>query len=276
MNVGIIGLGLIGGSLAKSIKKNTAFRVFGFDKEKTITDYAALSGITDGTLDDKTIGLCDVLFVALCPKAAENAIEINAPKFKKGALVIDCVGIKRDICEQAFKIAKENGFIFIGGHPMAGTQFSGLKNAKDTLFHNACFVLTPKPDEDVAVIGKARDIIIEIGFSRVSVMTPERHDKLIAFTSQLAHIVSNAYVKSPSAKDHKGISAGSYKDLTRVAYLNENMWTELFMDNKNNLIFEIDNIVSELQKYSEALKNDDSEALCRLLKEGKEAKIKAD
>ena len=126
------------------------------------------------------------------------------------------------------------------------------------------------------ILANAREVIMKLGFGRVSVMTPKRHDKLIAFTSQLAHVVSNAFVKSPSALERKGISAGSYKDLTRVAYLNEDMWTELFLDNKDNLIFEIDNIIAELQKYSDAMKADDAQTLKNLLREGKEAKIKAD
>ena len=159
---------------------------------------------------------------------------------------------------------------------MAGTQYSGFDNSKDTMFYNAPFVLTPKENEDILILANAREVIMSLGFGRVSVMTPKKHDKLIAFTSQLAHIVSNAYVKSPSALERKGISAGSYKDLTRVAYLNENMWTELFLDNKENLIFELDNIIAELQKYSNAMKNDDPETLRQLLKDGKEMKLKAD
>ena len=159
---------------------------------------------------------------------------------------------------------------------MAGTQFSGYENSKDTMFHNSPFILTPKENEDILTLANAREVIISIGFGRVSVMTPERHDKLIAFTSQLAHIVSNAYIKSPSSSQRKGISAGSYKDLTRVAYLNENMWTELFLENKDNLIFELDYLIEELKKYSDAMKNDDAVMLKQLLKDGREAKERAD
>ena len=159
---------------------------------------------------------------------------------------------------------------------MAGTQFSGFENSKDTMFHNAPFVLTPKENEDILTLANAREVIISIGFGRVSVMSAERHDKLIAFTSQLAHIVSNAYVKSPSSTQRKGISAGSYKDLTRVAYLNETMWTELFLENKDNLIFEVDNLIAELKKYSDAMKNDDADTLKQLLRDGREAKERAD
>lgn len=276
MNIGVVGLGLIGGSIAKSAKKNTNFKVYGYDIDpKTITNAISEKSI-DAELTEKRIATCDYIFIPLYPEAVIEFVEKNASNFKDGAVVIDCAGVKRSICDKCFKIAEENNFSFIGGHPMAGTQFSGYANSKDTMFYNAPFVLTPKENEDILTLANAREVIMQLGFGRVSVMTPQKHDKLIAFTSQLAHVVSNAFVKSPSALERKGISAGSYKDLTRVAYLNEDMWTELFLDNKDNLIFELDNIIAELQKYSDAMKNNDADTLKQLLKDGKEAKIKAD
>ncbi len=272
MNIGVVGLGLIGASLAKSAKKNMQAKVLGFDIDGSVTDYALLSGIIDDKLSEETLGECDAVFVCLYPSACVEYVEKNGQYFKKGSMVLDCAGVKRSVCEPCFKIAEEEGFHFVGGHPMAGTQFSGIKYAKDTMFHNACFVLVPKHFEDVEIINKAREIVLCVGFSRVSVMTPERHDELIAYTSQLAHVVSNAYVKSPSAVSHKGISAGSYKDLTRVAYLNENMWTELFMDNKDNLLREIDYIIKSLSQYADALRDGDEAKLKALLIEGKKAK----
>lgn len=269
MNIGIVGLGLIGASLAKSIKKNTSHTVFGFDKDKSTLDFALLGNTVDFELNKENLKLCDYVFIAVYPQGTIDFVNENKSNFKSGATVIDCGGIKKQICEQCFSAANESDFSFLGGHPMAGTQFSGIKYAKDTMFHNACFVLTPKKGESIEKVSNARDLIIEIGFSRVTVMTPEDHDRRIAFTSQLAHIVSNAYVKSPVAKMRSGISAGSYKDLTRVAYLNENMWTELFMDNKENLCFEIDNLIAELKKYSDAMKANDSDTLKKLLKDGR-------
>lgn len=272
MNIGVVGLGLIGASLAKSIKKNTSHTVFGLDKDKSTLDFALLGNTVDCELNGSNLKLCDYVFIAVYPQGTIGFVKENKANFKSGATVIDCGGIKRDICRECFLAANDGDFSFIGGHPMAGTQFSGIKYAKDTMFHNACFVLTPKTGEAIETVSNARDLIIEIGFSRVTVMSPEEHDRRIAFTSQLAHIVSNAYVKSPEAKMRSGISAGSYKDLTRVAYLNENMWTELFMDNKDNLCFEIDNLISELKKYSDAMKENDSDALKKLLKDGREIK----
>lgn len=276
MNIGIVGLGLIGGSLAKSAKKNTKHKVYGFDISKDVIKTAISEKSIDGELTEKRLATCDYVFIPLYPEAVIEYIEKNANIFKDGATVIDCAGVKRSVCEKCFDIAEKHNFSFVGGHPMAGTQFSGFENSKDTMFYNAPFVLTPKENEDILILANAREVIMSLGFGRVSVMTAKKHDKLIAFTSQLAHIVSNAYVKSPSALERKGISAGSYKDLTRVAYLNENMWTELFLENRDNLVFELDNIIAELQKYSDAMKNDDAETLRTLLKDGKEMKLKAD
>lgn len=276
MNIGIVGLGLIGGSLAKSAKKNTKFKVYGYDLDKNVIIKAISEKSIDGELTEKRLSTCDYVFIPLYPEAVIEYVKKNADVFKENAVVIDCAGVKRSVCEECFRIAEEHKFSFVGGHPMAGTQYSGFENSKDTMFYNAPFVLTPKENEDILILANAREVIMALGFGRVSVMTAKKHDKLIAFTSQLAHIVSNAYVKSPSALERKGISAGSYKDLTRVAYLNENMWTELFLENKDNLVFELDFIIDELKKYSDAMKNNDPDTLRQLLKDGKEMKLKAD
>ncbi len=274
--IGIVGLGLIGASMAKSARKRSDVRIYGYDIDKSVTQYAVLSGIIDSELTVDTIGECDTVFLCLYPSACVDYIKDNASLFAKESLIVDCAGVKRSVCSPCFEIAKEYGFHFVGGHPMAGTQYSGIKNSKDTMFHNACFVLVPCHGEDVELIARAREAVLSVGFSRVSVMTADRHDELIAYTSQLAHVVSNAYVKSPSAKSHKGISAGSYRDLTRVAYLNENMWTELFMDNKDNLLREINGLIENLRKYSDALESNDSEKLRQLLIDGKTAKEMAE
>lgn len=276
MKIGIVGLGLIGGSMAKSVKKNTEHTVYGCDLNKDTVSASIKDKSIDAELDSAALKECDYVFIPLYPEAVIKYVEENAENFKDGAVVIDCAGVKRCVCEKCFAIAEKHKFSFVGGHPMAGTQYSGYDNSKSTMFYNAPFVLTPKENEDLLTLANVREVIISMGFGRVSVMTPKKHDKLIAFTSQLPHLVSNAFIKSPSVIERRGISAGSYKDLTRVAYLNEDMWTELFLDNKDNLIFEVDNIIAELKKYSDAMKNDDAETLRQLLKEGKEAKVKDD
>ncbi len=274
--IGIVGLGLIGASMAKSARKRNEVKIYGYDIDHSVTQYAVLSGIVDGELTADILAECNSVFICLYPSACVEYVRNNASHFAEDSLVIDCAGVKRSVCEPCFEIAQSNGFHFVGGHPMAGTQYSGIKNSKDTMFHNACFVLIPRHGEDVELIARAREAVISVGFSRVSVMTAERHDELIAYTSQLAHVVSNAYVKSPSAKSHKGISAGSYRDLTRVAYLNENMWTELFMDNRDNLLREINCLIDSLREYSDALEKCDSDKLRQLLIDGKVAKEMAE
>ncbi|MBQ7006844.1 MAG: prephenate dehydrogenase/arogenate dehydrogenase family protein, partial [Oscillospiraceae bacterium] len=239
MKIGICGLGLIGGSLAKAFKRANE-TVFGYDINAAVSDYAVMAGITDGTLNDETIKECDYIFVALYPQAVVNYVNEISAKVKKAAVVVDLCGTKATVCPPCFRLAEENGFHFVGGHPMAGTQFSGLKNSKETLFDGATMILVPKENEDMHLLADLRDVLLKAGFGTVTVSTAQVHDVNIAYTSQLAHVVSNAYVKSPRSKVHKGFSAGSYKDLTRVAWLNENMWTELFLENSENLVTEID------------------------------------
>ncbi|MBQ4128663.1 MAG: prephenate dehydrogenase/arogenate dehydrogenase family protein [Ruminococcus sp.] len=272
MIIGIVGLGLIGGSLCKAIKSKTKHTVYGFDIDQSINSYAVLDKSIDAILNKQNLSDCDYVLLSVYPKATIDYLEENASFIKDGAVVIDCGGVKRSICEQCFNIASKRNFAFIGGHPMAGLHQSGFKYSKADLFLGASMILTPQNTDDISLLQKVTEFIKSIGFASVTATTPENHDRIIAFTSQLAHVVSNAYVKSPQAQVHKGFSAGSYKDLTRVAKLNENMWTELFLLNKDNLLFEIDCIINSLSEYKEALQNDDAETLKALLKDGSDRK----
>lgn len=269
MKAGIVGLGLIGGSFAKILSKNEKYTVLAYDTDQQTLHYAKMTGAISDILTDENIGECDLVIVSLYPSAVIQFLEQNASKFKKGAIVIDTAGTKRSVCRAGFRIAKENGFVFIGGHPMAGTQFSGFKHARDTLFGNAVMVVTPENDEDLHILDKVKSVMLDCGFAKINITNADTHDALIAFTSQLAHVVSNAYVKSPAALSHKNFSAGSYKDLTRVARLNENMWTDLFLDNRDNLLCELDIIINNLKDYRDALEDGDAEKLCSLLRDGR-------
>lgn len=276
MLVGVIGLGLIGGSLAKAIKYNTDNTVIGYDIDPSVVLKAKLLGAIDSELTEADLGKCDIVITGLYPQATKNYISENAQKFKKGAIVLDTCGVKGYVCEDMYKIAEENGFTFIGTHPMAGFHLSGFENSKVTMFNNASMLLVPSENTQIYELEKVRNLFYSIGFTNIQNTTAEEHDKIIAFTSQLAHVVSNAYVKSPSAKLHKGFSAGSYRDLTRVAKLNEVMWTELFLENRENLIKEIDTVTENLKKYSKALKSSDADTLCELLRDGRICKEKID
>lgn len=276
MLIGVVGLGLIGGSLAKAIKYNTENTVLGYDIDLNVLLKAKLLGAVDGELTEEKIPECDMIITGLYPQSTKDFISANAAKFKKGAIVVDTCGVKGYVCEDMWKTAKENGFVFIGAHPMAGLHYSGFEHSQVTLFNNASMVLVPSKDVNINDLEKVKKLFLSIGFTDIQLTTPEKHDKLIAFTSQLAHVVSNAYVKSPTAKEHKGFSAGSYKDLTRVAKLNETMWTELFLENDEYLIKEIDGIIENLQQYSAALKARDEKTLRQLLKDGRECKERID
>ena len=275
LTVGVVGLGLIGGSVARAYAAE-GYTVFGADIDKTAESYATLAGITVGALTAETLPACDLLFIALYPEACLSYMKENAQRIKKGAFVIDLCGVKREICEIGFPLAKENGYTFIGGHPMAGTQFSGLKYSRSSLFHGAPMVLVPPRYDDISLLDTVKKLLSPLGFGRFSVTTAEEHDRMIAFTSQLAHLVSNAYVKSPTARDHKGFSAGSYKDMTRVAWLNEKMWSELFIENQSPLLFELDSIIASLSEYRDALSLGDTERLRSLLRDGRIAKEQID
>ncbi|QIB68050.1 prephenate dehydrogenase [Aminipila butyrica] len=276
MNIGIIGLGLIGGSMAKAIKQNTDNVVLGFDRQDTIIKKALLIGAIDEPLTEERIADCDLLILALYPQATIDFVKSHAGQIKQGATVLDCCGVKQVVCHELEPIAEKHGFLFMGGHPMAGVAHAGFTHSKKALFNNASMILTPAIGTPIEDVQKIKVLCENIGFTNTQISTPEEHDRVIAFSSQLAHVVSNAYIKSPSALTHKGFSAGSYKDLTRVAKLNETMWTELFLDNPVFLAEEIDGIIDRLSQYSTAIKEKDADALCQLLKEGRERKMEID
>lgn len=275
MIVGIVGLGLIGGSMAKTYKADDQ-TVYVCNRTSSVTQFAILAGAADGELDEKTIPLCDLILLTIYPESSIEWLQQHEKLIASKTVVVDCCGVKKLICEKCFEIARKNGFEFVGGHPMAGTQFSGFKYAKADLFQGAPMVLVPKPGVDMNYLEHVKKLLAPAHFGHISVTTAEEHDRLIAFTSQMAHIVSNAFIKSPTARRHKGFSAGSYRDLTRVAWLNETMWTELFLDNRENLIFELDTMIHELERYREAIQNNDAQTLRELLAEGRKIKEEVD
>lgn len=274
MNVGIVGLGLIGGSMAKAIKE-AGNSVYAYDIDESTMLAAKLTDSIDNELNKSTLSKCDIVIISLYPQDTIDYVKSNATVFKKDSLVIDCSGIKRCVCEELVPLSKENGFTFIGGHPMAGTQFWGFEHSRASLFKGASMIITHEGITDIKILEKIKVFFCSIGFSDLTFTTPEDHDRIIAYTSQLAHVVSNAYVKSPTALDRKGFSAGSYKDMTRVAKLNEKMWTELFLENSDFLTNEIDTLIDNLKQYSIAIKENDKDKLSQLLKDGKETKKQA-
>ena len=271
MIVGIVGLGLIGGSAAKAFKA-AGHTIYAYDINESVTGFASLEGVVDDELSVANIAECDLLLLTATPNASAGYLEKNASGISPKALVVDFCGTKEMICSLGFALAKEYGFTFVGGHPMAGLQFSGYKYSKATLFNGASFILVPPVHDDIVLFDRVKQALLPLGFKKFVVTTADFHDKMIAYTSQMCHVVSNAFIKSPTAKQHKGYSAGSFRDFTRVSRLNEAMWTELFLANKEHLLSELDLLITSLGEYRDAIVANDAETLQRLLRDGRIAK----
>ena len=258
ITVGVVGLGLIGASFCKAYKANEPEAVvYGWNRTKSTTEMAKMQGIIDDELTDENLGSCDLVILSLYPEASVKWMEEHRSKFNKNGMVTDACGTKRFICDKAFKIA-------------------GMAYSKADMYEGAPMVVVPPRFDDITLLEEVKRLFAPCGFGSFHIAHADEHDQMIAFTSQMPHVVSNAFIKSPNSRKHTGFSAGSYKDMTRVAWLNPTMWTQLFLENKDNLIFEIENLQKELQKYKEALENDDAEELTRLLDEGRKIKEEVD
>ncbi len=275
MTVGVLGLGLIGGSMARAFAR-AGHPVYAWDTDENILSFAQLSGVVAGPLEGGVIGTCDLLLLAIYPGGSVAWLEAHGAEISPDALVLDCCGVKREVCEKCFPLAERYGFTFVGGHPMAGSHFSGFKYSRSNLFQGAPMVLVPPVFDDPELLERVQTALAPCNFGSFSVTTAAEHDRMIAFTSQMPHIVSNAYIKSPTAGSHKGFSAGSYKDLTRVAWLNPQMWAELFLENREPLLFELDLYLENLAAYRRAIAEGDRAALEALLEEGKRRKEDVD
>lgn len=274
--VGIAGLGLIGGSFAKAYKAYSDAKVLGWNRSQGTIDFAKMEGTLDDALTEENIGECDLIIPCFYPDRIISWVKEMAPHIKKGALVIDAGGLKRKICRELYATAKEYGFTFVGGHPMAGKRYSGYKYSTGRLYTGASMIIVPENPEDQDLLDRVKYALSPCRFGQLTVCTPENHDEMIAFTSEMPHIVSNAFIKSPTALSHQGFSAGSYKDMTRVAWLNETMWTEIFMENRDFIQNELDFLINALSEYRDALRDNDSARMMQLLHDGKMAKEQID
>ncbi|MCL1991081.1 MAG: prephenate dehydrogenase/arogenate dehydrogenase family protein [Defluviitaleaceae bacterium] len=276
MRIGIVGLGLIGGSLAKAYKRREGVTVLGVDQDASITAFAQMAEAIDDALTVENMVSCDVILLATYPVGVVEWVKAHAKQLPQEMLVIDCSGTKATICETLFPIAKEHGFHFVGGHPMAGTHQSGFKYSVEDLFDGAPMVIVPPTFDDIRLLERVKAVLAPIGFGHFSYTTAKEHDELIAFTSQMPHLISNGFIKSPTAKRHQGYSAGSYKDLTRVAWLNPEMWAELFLENKAYLLQEMETFMAAITAYKEAIEQDDEQQLIALLDAGRQCKKEVD
>ena len=275
MKIGIVGLGLIGGSMAKAISEKTPHVVFGYDKNEETVKLALMTEGISSVLDDAALKDCDLVLIAIRPDYAVEWVKEHAAGIAKNALVVDLCGVKRAVVSEVAPLAEKHGFRYIGGHPMAGKEVAGYVNASAHLFDGASMIFTPCDPSEPPLPAELRDLFYDIGFTKLTISTPEEHDRIIAYTSQLAHIASSAYIQSPESQEQFGFSAGSFRDLTRVARLDEDMWTVLMLDNADYLSRQVDLLVENLQHYQQALHQKDAELLHALLKKGREMKESA-
>lgn len=271
MNICIVGMGLIGGSFAKAIKENTDYKIFGHDLNDDVLTKAENDGIIDYKFSDD-FDKIDVFVICIYPGDTVKFIEKNKDKFKKGCIVSDFCGIKSLIANKVDKTLFDRGVYYVGCHPMAGKEVSGYENSDKNLYKNASFIISKTIFTNENAITVMEDIAKKINFAKITYTDPESHDKIIALTSQMAHIVSSAYIKSPTAKISNGFCGGSFEDMTRVAFLNEQMWSELFLENKDKLLYEVDLLISNLKNYRDAILNDNRQKLKELLVESKNIK----
>lgn len=273
ITVGIVGLGLIGGSLAKAFKA-AGVHVYGHDCDINTLASAMNAGAIDRRLTEKSIADCNFVYIAIPPKQAVEWFKDNSDIIPKTTIVMDCCGMKRIVCNTCFPIAKAKGLTFIGGHPMAGREVGGFLSSRVDLFQGASFVIVPDERTDESLIELAREVTALAGFTNIGCIDAEEHDRQIAFTSHMPHLISNGFIKNNKSITSDSIfTGGSFRDMTRVAYLDEKMWSELFLENKDFLLDEIGSMIKELEKYKQAIESENRASLQELLLEGKECKV---
>ena len=276
LKIGVIGLGLIGGSLARTIVNRTNHVVYSYDRDESALKLGSLLHAYHHVLTDDDFASLDMLIVALYPSATIDVIKRYLPLLKDGCIVIDVCGNKRKIVSEFNKFSVSfPKLIFISTHPMAGREFSGIKHSSINLFDRASMIIIPV-NADLKCVKFFKDFVLSLGFGSTVITTASEHDKIIAYTSQLAHVVSSAYVKSPTAENYLGFSAGSFRDMTRVARLSPEMWSELFLDNSDFLVLELQTIIDNLTDYLNALKDKDKSKLYDMLQDGTDRKINFD
>lgn len=271
MNIAVVGLGIIGGSFCKAFKKYTNHHIIGMNRTLSTAQKALDTGAIDEIGAPETLGKADLIILTMYPQADVEFIEKNGNCIKKGALVTDASGIKKAICPQLKELAEKYGFVFAGSHPMAGKEKNGFDVSDADLYKNASYIITPC-GADQKYIDILSKLAKSIGFTTIKITTPEEHDRMIAFTSQLPHVLACSYVMSPCCPNHKGFSAGSYRDVSRVANINSKLWSELFLENKEPLTKELDILIGNITRIKDAIKNEDKETLTDLLEQGHQIK----
>ncbi|MBQ9770111.1 MAG: prephenate dehydrogenase/arogenate dehydrogenase family protein [Clostridia bacterium] len=267
--VAVIGLGIMGGSIAKALKKSNKYYVVGYNKPEEINDKALKDGAVDEIWDGTTPLDTDITLLAVNPRVTFELLETLPSLLKKGSILTDICGIKGEVVSLGEEVCKRAGIRFVGGHPMAGRERSGYDYSTEDLFFNRSYILTETQNTDKEAINELSQMALDIGCAGVTITSPAHHDKMIAYTSQIPHILAGAYMNSPTSATHNGYSAGSYHDVSRVASVDENLWTQLFLANKENLLYEIDILIRNLQDYKDAVACMDGSRLSGIIKTGR-------
>ncbi len=267
-NIVIVGLGLIGGSLAKALSSRTEHTVTGIDVSPDVLERALSEGAIHSIGTPDSLREADLVLLCIYPEAAVSFIEEYGHLIPKDCVVADTCGIKGEICRRMPPLAQRFGFTFIGCHPMAGKEKNGFSASEAELFQGASFIIVPcgAPEEYVKEI---EDLALSLGFGQTVITTPEHHDRMIAYTSQLPHVLACAYVMSPQCLQHNGFSAGSYRDVSRVARINEVLWTELFLDNAVPLTEELDLLIENITALRDTVAEGRRDDLRGLLRKGR-------
>lgn len=271
MNIAVIGMGIIGGSFCKALKKYTNHHIIGINRTQSTLQEAYDCGAIDEMGNENSLGNVDIIIMSLYPQAAIDYIEKYGSYIKKGCIVTDSSGIKAEICPKMVELSKKFGFTFVGSHPMAGKETNGFKSADADLYIGASYIIVPC-DADETSVKTLCDLALEIKFGQIKITTPEEHDRMIAFTSQVPHVLACSYVLSPCCMNHKGFSAGSYHDVSRVANINAPLWSELFLENREPLITELNLLIENINAITDAIKADDKQSLIDLLEKAHSTK----
>lgn len=268
MKILVAGLGLIGGSICKALHAYTDHSVYGWNRTLQTAQKALEEHVIDGIVQDECGGF-DLIINCLYPKHVREWIEKRVASMSEGTIVIDVTGVKTDLPETMARLCAPYGVQYLSTHPMAGKEKAGYAVSDEGLYQGANFIMTPLPDTPKYVVAQVQNVAHQIGFRRFVITTPELHDRMIAYTSQLAHVVSSSYVESPVIELESGFSGGSFHDMTRIATMNEDMWTGLFMENRESLIMEIDTLMQNLTEYRKALADADEQRVYDLIKQGR-------